>query len=197
MKLEHYKQHLHLKTVGLRAEARQNLLQFINSFTSLTEKERWTHQFLEAEEYKYGHTICHELYEEVVFPALLKGYQEHDPWAILWLAHTAKNLYKARHLHEQIGLKTDYTLLKEYHSLNPSNSEVQKDLLSTQIRWFRYCIHEYPTGILYGSNGATFDECQEILAEIEFARKLDTKKNQEKFLSEVQSKVLEYITRLK
>jgi hypothetical protein len=196
MELEHYKQYLHFKTIGLRAEARQNLLQFINSFTSLTEKEQWTRQFLEAEEHEYGDKIRHELYEGVVFPALLKGYQNHDPWSVLWLARTAQNLYKARHLHEQIDLKTDYGLLKECYSLDPSNPEVQKDLLSMQIRSLQYCIHEYPTGILYGKDGATTDECQEILSEIQFVRKLDTEKSQEKFLNEVQSKVLEYLARL-
>jgi hypothetical protein len=81
--------------------------------------------------------------------------------------------------------------------LAPSNNEVRKGLLSVQIRWLQYCIHEYSTGILYGSvNGATIDECQEILSEVEFARKLDVEKNQEKFFNEVHSKVLEYIVRL-
>jgi hypothetical protein len=196
MELEYYEQYLHLKTVGLRSEARQRLQQFINSFNSIAEKEQWTRQFLEAEEYEYGYKIRHELYERVVFPALLNGYQRYDPWSVLWLARTAQNFYKARHLHEQIDFKTEYGLLKECYLLAPSNSAVHKDLLSIQIQWFQYCIHEYPTGILYGSNGATINECQEILSEIEFLRKLDTEKTQEKFLNEVQSKVLEYLSRL-
>jgi hypothetical protein len=196
MKLEYYKQYLHLKTVGLRAEARQNLLQFINSFASFAEKEQWTRQFLETEEHEYGYKIRHELYEGVVFPALLKGYQNQDPWSILWLARTARNFEQARHLHEQIDLKTGHELLKECYSIDPSNAEVQTDLLRMQVRGFEYCIHEDPAGILSGQDGATIDECQEILAEIEFVRKLDPEKIQERFLNEVQSKVLEYLGRL-
>jgi hypothetical protein len=195
MELEYYRQYLHLKTVGLRFEARQSLQQFIDSFTSIAEKEQSTHQFLEAEEHEYGYEICHELLE-AVFPALLNGYQRHDPWSILWRARTAQNFYKARHLHEQIDFKTEYGLFKECYLLTPNNTEVHKDLLAIQIQWLQYCIHEYPTGILYGSNGATINEYQEILSEIDFVRKIDAEKTQEKFLNAVQSKVLEYLTRL-
>ncbi|MEH1783366.1 MAG: hypothetical protein V7K67_30680 [Nostoc sp.] len=197
MKLEYYKQYLHCKTVGLRSQGKQNLEWFIASFASITEKQQWTSQFLETQEYEYGNKISYELYEEVVFPALFRGYQNRDFWSALWLARTAQNLYKAKHLHEQINFKTDYELLKECYLLDRSNADVHKDLLSVQIRWLQYCIHEYPTGILYGVNGATIDECHEILSEIEFIRELDVEKIHEKFLNEVQSKVLEYLIRLK
>ncbi|MEH1897677.1 MAG: hypothetical protein V7K94_20710 [Nostoc sp.] len=198
MELEYYKQYLHCKKLGFRIRARQHLQQFITSFASFTEKELWTHEFLENHQCKYEYGIRYELYEQVVFPALLSGYQKRDPWSVLWLARTANNFYKVKHLHKQIDFKTDYGLLKECYLLDPSNNEVQKDLLSVQIRWLQYCIHEYPTGILSGSvNGATIDECEEILSEVEFARKLDVEKNQDKFFNEVQSKVLEYIVRLR
>ncbi len=194
MELDYYKQYLHFKTIGLRFEARQSIQYFIASFASIAEKEQWTRQFIE--EGNYGHKIRYELYEEVIFPALLSGYLKHDLWSVLWLARTAQNFYKLKHLHEQIGFKAYYGLLQECYFLNPSNTEVRKDLLSFQTGWFEYCIHEYPTGILYGCNGATIDECQEILSEIEFARELDIKKTGEEFLNEVQSKVLEYLNRL-
>ncbi|MEH1787339.1 hypothetical protein [Nostoc sp.] len=197
MKLEYYEQYLHSKTVGLHSQAKQNLKWFIASFASMTEKQQWTRQFLETQKYEYGNKISYELYEEVVFPALFRGYQNRDFWSALWLARTAQNLYKVKHLHEQINFKTDYELLKECYLLDRSNSDVHKDLLSVQIRWLQYCIHEYPTGILYGVNGATIDECHEILSEIEFIRELDVEKIHEKFLNEVQSKVLEYLIRLK
>ncbi|MEH2376036.1 hypothetical protein [Nostoc sp.] len=199
MELEYYKQYLHYKKLGFRTQARQHLQQFIASFASFAEKELWTYKFLETQEYEFGwHIIRYELYEQVVFPVLLSGYQKRDHWSVLWLARTANNFYKVKHLHKQIDFKTDYGLLKECYLLAPNNNEVHKDLLSIQIRWLQYCIHEYPTGILYGAvNGATIDECQEILSEIEFARKLDVEKNQEKFLNEVQSKILEYIVRLR
>ncbi|MBN3892325.1 MAG: hypothetical protein HWQ43_25330 [Nostoc sp. JL31] len=198
MELEYYKQYLHCKTLGFRSQARQHLQQFITSFASFTEKELWTHEFLENQQCEYEYGIRYELYEQVVFPVLLSGYQKRDPWSVLWLARTAQNFYKVKHLHKQINFKTDYGLLKECYLLAPNNNEVQKGLLSVQIRWLQYCIHEYPTGILYGSvNGATIDECQEILSEVEFARKLDVEKIQEKFFNEVQSKVLEYIVRLR
>lgn len=196
MELEYYKQYLHYKTLGFRTQARQHLQQFITSFASFTEKELWTHEFLENPECDL-YRIRYELYEQVVFPVLLSGYQKRDPWSVLWLARTAQNFYRVKHLHKQIDFKTDYGLLNECYLLDPSNYEVHKDLLNIQIQWLQYCIHEYPTGILYGVNGATIDECQKILSEVEFARKLDVEKIQDKFLNEVQSKVLEYIVRLR
>lgn len=196
MKIEYYKQYLHLKNVGLRSSAKPYLQQFIDSFTSNNEKEKWTRQFLEVENYQYGDKIRYELYEEVVFPVLLSGYRSNDPWSFLWLARTAQNLYHSKHLHRQIDFKTGYRLLKECYSLDPRNAEVQKDLLSIEIQWLDYCIHEYPTGILYGNNGATIDECQEILSKIEFVRKLDLEETHKKFINEVRVKVVEYLTRI-
>jgi hypothetical protein len=196
MELEYYGQYSYFKTRGLRSEARQNLQKFIDSFTSITEKEAWTRQFLETEEYKYGYKIRHELYEGVVFPALLSGYHRQDLWSVTWLARTAQNFCQAKHLHEQIDFKLDGELLKECYLLDPNNDDVRRDLQGNLLRWFQYCIHEYPTGILYGCDGATIDECQEILSEIEFVREIDTGKTQEKFLNEVQSKVIEYATRI-
>jgi hypothetical protein len=73
MELEHYKQCLHCKTLGFRSQARQHLQQFIASFT---EKELWTHEFLENQQCEYEYGIRYELYEQVVFPVLLSGYQK-------------------------------------------------------------------------------------------------------------------------
>ncbi|MBH8574310.1 hypothetical protein I8752_15040 [Nostocaceae cyanobacterium CENA369] len=52
MEHEYYKQYLHFKTVGLHSEAKQTLQQFIVSFASIAEKEKWTREFLEA---KWSH----------------------------------------------------------------------------------------------------------------------------------------------
>lgn len=193
MKAEYYNQYLHFKSIGLRAKATENLKQFIDSFESFEEKEQWTRDFLESGE--YGHKIRHELYEIVVFPVLLKGYQKRDFWSLTWLIKTIHNIYKVKTLHEQIDFKTDYQLLQDCYSIDSQNPKIRKALLKKLLSWLDYSIHEYPMGILYGHNGGTIDECQDILTHIEFVKKLDPEEKFKDFLDDVRTKVLEYMER--
>ena len=45
-------------------------------------------------------------------------------------------------------------------------------------------------------DGASVDECQKILSEVEFLRKLDSDQTEAKFFDEVQEMVIEYCDRL-
>ena len=179
---------------GKRTEAAAALKPFIESFSSLEEKTTWSKWYLENE--ALGHKIRHEIYEHVVFPVLLDGYRRSDPWSLLWLARTIQNLYQSKQLWEKIEMKTDYALLKELLVLSPQNEQVESELLSKQLEWFRYSAHEWPAGILYGQDGATANQCIEILEEVCLARKINKDALNEVFLSEFESKVREYRQRL-
>lgn len=193
MKVEYYNQYLHFKSIGLRAKATENLKQFIDSFESFEEKEQWTRDFLESGDSE--DIIRHEIYKIVVFPVLLKGYQKQDFWSLTWLIKTIQNIYKVKTLHEQIDFKTDYQLLQDCYSIEPQNPEIRQALLKKLLSWLDYSIHEYPRGILYGHNGATIDECQDILTHIEFVKTLDPEEKFKDFLDDVRTKVLEYMAR--
>lgn len=193
MKPELYEQFLRLKEHGKKEEARTYLLDFIASFQTFDEKKIWVRGYLVSSD--IGHKIRHEIYENLVFPVLLDGYKQKDAWSTLWLATTWQSLYASKKCHETISWKDAFTLLKEAYALEPS-TEVRERLLKAELDWFEYSQHEWPAGILYGWNGASLDECQEILREIAFARSLDKDAAHEEFLAQFEGRVVEYMDRL-
>lgn len=194
MEFSYYEEFKHALASGRRATASTALQPFIESFGSLEEKARWTRWYLENE--SYGHRIRHEIYESIIFPVLRNGYENSDPWCILWLARTAQNFYSSQSLWAQIDGKTGQSLLRELVELCPTHDEARANLLSNLIESFRYMVHEWPTGILYGCDGATADECLAIVADLDLARRLDSAHLHDDFLEDVSSKVREYQERL-
>src|SRR5690348_5477105 len=152
MDAELYQQYIALKNVGKKAQAKAVLERFLASFGSGEEKEQWVRAFLESGD--FGYRIRHEIYEQLVFPVLLKGYHAKDPWSLLWLAKTDQNLYSARWLHSQVDFKSEYQLLKELYEITPDEM-TRNQLLRSNLTWFEYCQHEWPAGILYGMDGAS------------------------------------------
>lgn len=179
---------------GRRNEAREAVTAFVASFQSLDEKRQWVRGYLESGD--FGHKIRYEIYEGLVFPVLLAGFRSNDVWSVLWLARTVQNLYSMPALHSAIAYKTEFGLLKEAYAQEPS-PEVQERLLKADIQWFDYCQHEWPTGILYGVDGATLEECGKILEEVEFARSLDGSSVHRGFLDSFEQKVKDYQQRLR
>lgn len=182
-------------SAGRRKEAAQAITRFVQSFSGLDEKRQWTEAFLSG--WKGSHKIRHELYEQVIFPALLDSYQRSELWGIRWLARTARNLYQASALWEQIDRKSEYQLLDQLLSITPHDAEARAELLAVQIDWLRHCGHEWPSGILYGNDGATLRQCAEIEQAVTKARALDLCRNYSAFLTEFEAKLDEYVSRLK
>jgi len=193
MKPELYEQFISLKETGRRAEAKVVLDEFIASFQSLGEKAVWVRAFLERQEFE--DKIRHEIYEELVFPVLLEGYSRKDAWSVCNLAKTSQNLYAAKSLHAAVEFRSEFQFLAEAYELEPTE-QIRKYLLDRQIRGFHYSQHEWPAGILYGSNGASLNECDEILQDVAAARTLDRENIHSLFLTEFEIKVKGYKSRL-
>lgn len=188
---EAYEQQL---AVGRRKEAAEAIVLFIESFSGMEEKKLWSEAFLNG--WNGLHKIRHELYEHVVFPVLLESYKRSEPWGIHWLAKTSQNLYQAAALWEQIDHKSEYQLLDQLLSVAPNDASVRAELLEKQIEWLRYSGHEWPSGILYGHDGATLPQCAEIKEAVVKARELDLNGIYSAFLTDFEGKLGEYISRL-
>lgn len=180
-------------SAGLRKEATAPLHAFIDSFSTLEEKAAWTKSYLEYRQ--SDRTIRHELYEHVVFPVLLNGYALRDIWSIRWLARTKQNFYRCKKLWYQVDLESVYQLLREHVSAYPDD-ESRQEILQYMISIFSYAIHEWPTGILCGTNGASLEDCQELLDEVKYVRNLDKRQMYSDFLLSVEGAVREYVGRL-
>jgi hypothetical protein len=130
-----------------------------------------------------------------VYPTLLDGYLKNDFRSVTWLAKTTLNLSKLKSVHPALHEKSEFALFKEAYSLKPT-TEIREGLLKSLLNQFGYAMHEWPSGILFGTDGATRLECKQILQEIEFARSLDFEARHSIFLSTFEVRVLEYIDRL-
>ena len=194
MDLAKYEQFKELEARGLRKQAKAALHDFVHSCENDEERRAWTEKYLTDEMPK--HRVRHELFEHIIFPVLLAEYHQQNTWATLWLAKLIQNLYNARFLHEAVGYKTENQLLRECFTWDSTNQEVRKLLLRSQIRWSEFCDHEYPSGILYGMNGATLEDCQVLHKEVEFTRNLDDANSYTAYLQEFEEKLDEYEARL-
>jgi hypothetical protein len=155
-----YEGYFTLLAEGRRKDAGVMLDAFLRSFNTSEEREQWTHAFLKT--HTYGATVRHEIYAEIIFPVLLAGSKRNDAWSLYWLAGTSQNLYRARGLHEQIRFKGEIGPLKDAYTIDRTSIEVREALLKSLLDYFRHAGHEWPAGILWGMNGATLDQCDEI-----------------------------------
>lgn len=195
MNLEHFERFTRLLELGKRHEATIAIRAFIDSFISLEEKRRWSETYLNAR--VEGKIIRHEIFESVIFPVLLNGYRKSDPWSLRWLARTSENLYKSKQLWREVEMKTEFSFLAELLALYPADEITRIELLAHHVKGLQYAVHEWPSGILYGSDSATIQECDEIFEDLMRARALDLERLHEVFFADFESKLVEYTTRLK
>ncbi|PWT97466.1 MAG: hypothetical protein C5B53_08025 [Candidatus Melainabacteria bacterium] len=189
---ENFKQ---LRARHLRAEASEAMSDFLKSFASIEEKRTFTYWFFKND--FDGKKVRRDLYENVLFPALVEGYKTSDPWSIKTLAETEENLYEAKQLWSQIGYKTKLLLLRQYLELRPNDFTARRRLLTEQINSFRYCEQDWPSAIIYGQNAATETECKKLAEEITFARKLDKESKYKNYIDEFEAKLETYRKRFR
>ncbi len=179
---------------GRRAEAARSLADFVSSFVDLEEKISWTRDYLAAEGSE--RPVRHELYEYVVFPSLLDGLSRSEPWSLWGLARTAQNLYRSDNLWKQVAYMTAEGFLDQLLVQCPDDDRARKALLSELVAGMHHAVHEWPSGILYGHNGATLHECADIVRDLAKARELDRERMYSKFLTDFERKLSEYMDRL-
>ena len=189
-----FEQYETAKEQGNKRLAASLIANFIETFTTDEEREVWTRWYVDNR--AVGHAVRHELFEQVLFPVFLAGYKRSDPWCIEMLERCAQNLYKAEHLWSQIGHQTEMQLAELRLELTPNDLQAKARVLRHLIEWFNYCEHEWPAGILYGSDGATEPQCQEILQSLRKARELDEERVHSHYLNQFETKVHQYIHRL-
>jgi len=195
MNADLFDQYEQLLASGRRSEAGPVVRAFIDSFESSDEKAEWTRWFLENRPFEGK--IRHELYEEVIFPVLLQAYRDGDAWSTWWLARTEQNFCQNKAFREAIGRKGRIDLLKELLALEPGHEKARLELLGAYLQWLSYLTHEWPAGLCYnehqGRQGpVTVEECDEILEEIQYARKLDAEGKHAKGFDEDEQIVREY-----
>lgn len=105
--------------------------------------------------------IRYPLITRVLLPALNEGALNGVPGCLRWLAVCGRGSQLDARLPEH--LRTPVGLLKEAIRVDPNDRLARERLLEIWAPTFEYSLHELPAGVLYGHNGATIPECDELL----------------------------------
>ena len=62
---------------------------------------------------------------------------------------------------------SSWTLLEKGLSISPEDIELLELSEKVTRNYLCYTLHELPIGVLYGANGATIQECEELIQEVE------------------------------
>ena len=117
--------------------------------------------------------IRRPLFERAVFPALLAGYRLCLPGSARWLAGLSENLWRYPKCRESLqpDEMTEVGLLSAAIRHDPNDRRSRLRLIDKIADRLCYSLHELPSGVLYGMDGATIEECQELDEELdEFCR---------------------------
>ncbi|GMO65553.1 MAG: hypothetical protein Ta2A_13630 [Treponemataceae bacterium] len=195
MNIEYFNEFLQNEKLGIKTKAKEFVNKFIQSFVNYREKELWTIEYLPKLEENGNGRIRNELFEEIIFPVLLNGYNSKNISLMIWLAKLSQNYYQNKRIWMKMNYKSDTKILKECYAIEPNNTEIIDLYLELEINSINFSMHEWPSGILYGNDFATEDECKKLLQEIPFIHKLDRNKKYEKYLNEYENSVKEYMNK--
>ena len=114
------------------------------------------------------------LFERVLFPALAEALDARVPGSARWLAGLSQHLHRCRACMERLGhdRSSEWALLRAAAAQDPADGLSRRQLVRLIADHLRYTLHELPAGVLYGVDGATVDQCDELLAELEEFRAL-------------------------
>ncbi len=186
-----YDRFCEFKAKGLRSQAHQLIPSVVQEFRS-DPKEAFVIELCKGAS---GSKINHHLWQEIVLPFAKAGLED-NPVAIQCLILTIQNLYGDKASHEDLNRTTEEQLLRRMLKFDPHNTWARTRLVDWLTGWLRYCIHEWPSGILYGANGATIQESHEILEAVEELRSLDSDMKWRQLADDVAVKTHRYISRL-
>lgn len=196
MNIKLYQEFRVLEENGLKKQASKALRDFISSFENGKEKVEWAWEYLPTLQTNRHSRVRHEIFHEVLYPILKTGYENNDFACTLWLGKLAQNIYQAQRLHEELNWVSELSLYNKCHEIDPSNDEARLLLLKAIVSWLKYSEHEWPSGILYGNDGATIEQCDQINTEVQRVLKLDNEHIYSEFIKQYVKKLEEYRARL-
>jgi len=121
------------------------------------------------------------LFQRVLFPELKARYLAGDAASARALAELSQELYRYAAGWAELGWPGEIDLWKEAYRRDPSSDLARAKLLASTAQFIRYTLHELPAGILYGTDGATVEQCNDLVVELEFFRRLLTSVETEQF----------------
>jgi hypothetical protein len=128
-------------------------------------RRTWVDECLRASsDPKAGFHIRSPLFQRVLFPELKARYVTGDAPAARALAQLSQPLFRYRAGWEALGRPGEVDLWKEAYRRDPSFEDARAKLVVSTANFIRYTLHELPAGVLYGTDGATLEQCDDLVA---------------------------------
>jgi len=177
-----WQQYLSAEAQGKRVRALLDLRGFVQALQDGLEKQR--HDFAEAfcrQMVNFGEALPlrQPLFAGVIGPYLVLARQQGKEDAGRWLAYFHPhflNLPPSERLIELDDSLSSISLLAVAFRQDPNNIQTQDLLIQNLTQQFEYAVHEVPTGVLYGIDGAKVVECQEWLDDLALFREVVQKR---------------------
>lgn len=142
------------------------LERFIDELLALPSVE-WKHWAKETasaiSDQHAGVPVRFPLFRRVLLPALVEGVLNQESGCARWLAHFESLLVHSHASNLPAPLRTVRGLLREAVRVDPSDDVARRRLIVRLVGYLEYTLHELPIGVLYGTDGATEEQCEELL----------------------------------
>jgi PAS domain-containing protein len=166
-----WKEYLAAERVRIRQESLLSLERFSEALLRLSPEvwQPWARELaMDVVDEHQEIPIRLPLFRRIIFPALQSGLEQSIPGSARWLAGFAQALYKSPSCYEQLpeNERSEYGLLLRAIREDATDIRAKKRLLILMRSRFDYVLHELPDGVLYGQDGATVKQCDELLAEL-------------------------------
>lgn len=156
---------------GVRSVALAQLDIFIASLLSQSEADwqDWAFNLSEAiVDHERDIPVRMPLFRSVIFPTLHSRLSAGSGGAARILAGFNQLLYHSPECQDMLPshLRTEHGLILEAINRDPSDKRSKQRMRAILRNRFEYSLHELPSGVLYGQDGATTEECSEMISEL-------------------------------
>jgi hypothetical protein len=188
--MNEYTDYLEYKRLGLRDKANNCARSVVVAWEKTKDKD-FAYQIAEDSN---GHRINQILFNGIVYHVIKDGLNDNSK-SIKCAINCIQNIYSDSAIHKSLGHITEAQLCSRLLKLDPNDAWAREKYIDVNMNWLGHCVHEWPSGILYGMNGANHDQCREILSEIGKLRELVVDNSDREYLNDVEGKVVAYMNR--
>ncbi len=103
------------------------------------------------------------LFAQVIYPVLQREIKSGNLQAVSVLLQYTVCLYNYNRMHHLQDGYSEGALIKRYLQRDPENHDILLRKEAFLAKMVHYALHELPQGVLYGINGATAEQCGELL----------------------------------
>jgi len=130
-----------------------------------TEYRKWvcelSHQIIDE---KNEFPVRMPLFEKIIFPVLYEDFKSKKPNSARWLSGYSQLIYKSKVVKRVLGEEfTEEYFLRKAIEHDPADIISKEKLIAVIAQQLEYSIHEVPYGVLWGHNGTSVEECDELV----------------------------------